>query len=205
MDIQTYSRDAVIPQLALMNAWCTKQLKNFPYLYQPADVQLVNFSDVMYVNDPHALVVVAKNEGKIVGVAAGIPQDSCYLTTYYFSPEIIPQFKNNHYRPEKIWYMGYFLMDSQYTDDEKIIHAIYELFVNHAKKLGKTYLSYVNVLREENHPLRPTNYRYLEPWGQVITDFIDSNVHIVAEWPTLQLDHSVKNEQHKIAFYLKNI
>ncbi len=203
MEINLYQREKITPFLIEMNRWCMRQLKNYPYFYVPPETQLINPSDIMYVNDPDALLVIAKNQEEIISVATGIPLNSSYLTSYYFSPEIIDQFKDAGSDPKKIWYMGYFLLAEKYRDDHALINAIYEKFIAQVLNLNCNYISYVNVPADASHPLKPKNYRYMEPWGDVIQGFEKTPVVTQANWPTLQVDGSVKENEHQIIFMIK--
>lgn len=205
MKISTYTREKIIPFLSSMNSWCVNFLRGYPYLYVPPVEQIINPSDIMYVNDPNALVLIAEEQDMTQSVATGIPLNSAYLLSYYFNPEIINKFKNRGYDPHKIWYMGYFLTTPEYRENGKFIQSIYEKFIKHAVKLGKTQLSYVNVVRAADHPLKPDNFKNPEPWEDMIKDFLDTGVTTKATWPTLQQNNSIKNEEHEIRFYIKNI
>jgi hypothetical protein len=105
--------------------------------------------------------------------------------------------------PANIWYMGYFLVSDDYRDDANFIKAIYQKFLDHAAKLNCRQMSYVNVLtKPEKLSRKPKNYRYMEPWDDVITGFVQTSVSTQATWPTLQPDGLVKDETHEIRFYV---
>lgn len=205
LTILTLSGKALLPWLPAMHEQCAKQLRLFPYLYAPLEEQYISPTDTTYVNSPESLVAIVKNKEDVVGIAAGIPLNSPFLSAHYFSNELLSQFQSQGHDPDKIWYMGYFLMNPEYQEDAQLIHSLYELFADHARALGKTQLCYVDALFSEDHPLKPLNYQHPEPWERLIGGFISSNVNIEASWPTLQSDGSVKEETHPICFYLKDL
>lgn len=205
MEIVSYSQEEVVGRLPLMNSWCSHHLKGYPYLYISPPEQIINPSDIIYVNDPNALVVIATVGSETVGCAAGIPLDSEHLVKYYFSPEIIHKFKNQGFKPDKIWYVGYFLMALEYRQDLKTIETIYEKHRATAKKIGLNQLCYVEVLRPDNDPRKPSSFQPPKPWGNLILGFTETNVKIKSSWFSIQQDGTVKLEENDLMFFIKEI
>lgn len=205
MNIKTYQREEVLPLLPAMHEICVMQLAAFPYLYAPRKDQLVNPSDTIYANEQNARVLVAHKEHKIEGIVTGIPLNSFYLTAHYFSPDLIEKFKEKGFDPDVIWYVGYFLMSSAHRKDTDLVLSLYEKTISFAKKQGKTHISYVDVIREKTHPLKPMTVLHPEPWGDIIDGFKSAGVTVEAAWPHRQPDYSVKEEKVTILFYIKEL
>lgn len=205
MEIVSYSRENVVGRLPLMNSWCSYHLKGYPYLYVTPPEQIINPSDVIYVNDPNALVVIATVGSETVGCAAGIPLSSQHLAQYYFSPKIINQFQEKGFKIDKIWYVGYFLMALDYREDFKTIETIYKKHVAHAKTIGLNQLCYVEVLRPDNEERKPNSFQSPEPWGNLILGFRETNVKMKSSWLSIQQDGTIKLEENDLTFFIKEI
>lgn len=203
--IKTYQREEVLALLPAMHEMCAQQLAAFPYLYAPRKDQLVNPSDTIYANEKDALVMAVHVDGKIEGVATGIPLSSFYLTAHYFSPELIDKFKDKGFDPSTIWYVGYLLLATKLRKDEKLVHSLYEKMSAFAKQQGKTQICYVDVVREKNHPLRPKDYLHPEPWEDIIKGFKSTGITVQASWPHRQVDYTVKEETISILFYMGDL
>src|SRR5579872_1978337 len=108
IQIQTYSRIEVLPLLPLLHQWCVKHLRGFPYYYAPPKEQLIHPFDTVYVNEERSLVVIAKENNEMIGIAVGVSLDSFYLdynVSYVFSSELIDKFKKNGFHPSEILYI----------------------------------------------------------------------------------------------------
>lgn len=66
IEIKSYSRESAISQLSLINRWCLKHYRNYPYLYAADEEPIISPSDLMYVNDPNALVVTARENSNVI-------------------------------------------------------------------------------------------------------------------------------------------
>jgi hypothetical protein len=99
--------------------------------------------------------------------------------------------------------MTYFLVAPQQRDNKELILAIYEKFIAQLKSLGKKYITYIDVIRPNNHPQKPVSYRSPEPWDEIIKGFTKSGVVISATWPTIQVDGNVQDEAHQLEFFIK--
>jgi hypothetical protein len=205
MEIKNYSRESAISQLSLINRWCLEHYRNYPYLYAADEEPIINPSDLMYVNDPNALVVTARENSRAIALATGIPLSSVYLTSYYFSAELLDKFKEKSLNPEEIWYVGYFLTTLEHRNNQTVILAIYDRLVDFAKQLGKKKICYIETVREENHPQKPKNFQSLEPWEKIITGFGKTDITTGFTYPTLQIDGTVKNEENLFIFFIKNL
>jgi len=206
MEIITYSQMGVLPWLPTMHEWCAKRFREYPYLYAPPEDQVISPGDTIYVNERESILIVATKESEVIGIATGISLHSKYLTSCYFTPLVVEKFQEKGFDPSRILYIGYFLLSPEYRDDLKIVNGMYELLAAFAKAAGKKQLSYLDVVRDERHPLKPQNYRPPEPWGYLISGFRDSAVTIQTNtWPTIQADGSILDETPPLQFYIKEI
>src|ERR1700687_4185204 len=85
IQVETYRREEIIPLLPMLNAWADREFAQYPYLLFPSDEQIVCPSDLVFVNSRDAMIAVAKEEDKIVGLAAMISFDAPVVHALYFN------------------------------------------------------------------------------------------------------------------------
>lgn len=204
MQIQTYSREEVLPQLPLLHQWCVKHLGGFPYYYAPPKEQLIHPFDTVYINEEKALVVIAKENNEVIGIASGVSLGSFYLdykVGYVFSPLLMEQFKEKGFQLNEILYIGYFLMSEKHKKNAKAVIEIFDKFIDAAKKWNKKQICYIQVLCDESRIEESP-----EPYGTVIQCFRHSGVVMCnLSWPTLQQDGTFALQNHDMAFHITDI
>jgi hypothetical protein len=204
MQVQTFSREEVLPLLPLLHEWLTKHLLGFPYYYAPPKEQLIHPFDTVYVNEKEALVVIAKQSNEVIGIASGISLGSFYLdykVGNVFSSELIEQFKEKGFQPNEVLYVGYFLMAESHKVNARAVLEIFDQLIAAAKKWGKKQICYIQVLCDESRMKESP-----EPYGTIIPGFRHSDVVMLnLSWPTLQSDGSMQMQNHDMAFYIMDI
>lgn len=204
LQVQMYSCAEVLPLLPLLHQWCAKHLHGFPYYYAPPKKQLIHPFDTVYVNEEQSLVVVAREESEVVGIAVGISLSSFYLdynVSYVFSPKLMDEFKEKGHHPRDVLYIGYFLMAEEHKENREAIFGIFDQLIAKAKEWGKKEVCYIQVLCDESRMKQSP-----EPYGTIIQGFRHSGVELRNHsWPTLQSDGSYCMESHDMAFYVKDI
>lgn len=204
MQVQTFSREEVLPLLPLLHEWLAKHLIGFPYYYAPPKEQLIHPFDSVYVNEKEALVVIAKQSNEAIGIASGISLDSFYLVYNLgnvFPAELIEQFKEKGFQPNEILYVGYFLMAEGHKENTRAVLEIFDQLVAAAKRWGKKQICYIQVLCDESRMKESP-----EPYGTIIPGFRPSGVEMLNQsWPTLQSDGSMQMQSHDMAFYIMDI
>lgn len=205
MQVQTFSREEVLPLLPLLHEWCAKHLIGFPYYYAPPKEQLIHPFDTVYVNEKEALIVIAKQGDEVIGIASGVSLGSFYLNNNVvgnvFSPELIEQFKEKGFQPNEVLYVGYFLMAEKYKENARAVLEIFDQLIATAKKWGKKQICYIQVLCDESRTKESP-----EPYGTIIPGFRHSGVVMLnLSWPTLQSDGSMQMQNHDMAFYIRDL
>ncbi len=204
MQVQTFSREEVLPLLPLLHEWLAKHLNGFPYYYAPPKEQLIHPFDTVYVNEKEALIVIAKQDNEVIGIASGVSLGSFYLdynVGNVFSQELLEQFKENGFQPSEVLYLGYFLMSESHQANARAVLEIFDQLVAAAKKWGKKHICYIQVLCDESR-MRESP----EPYGTVIPGFRHSGVVMRdLSWPTLQSDGSMQMQNHEMAFHIIDI
>ena len=203
LEIRAYQREEVLPLLPLLNTWVAQSFGPFPYLYAPREDQVVNLADFIFLNEKNSLVIVAKKGDEIVAIAGGAVLDSYYLNHNYFDPDFAENMKNKGYDPSQYFYSNYFMVAPEYRHDLAVIQPVYDALADFARSLGKSYLTYMDILHSEARPLFHTLFSSPEPWGTAITGFNPMDLYREQEWPTYQEDGTVADQTHTLQFYSK--
>ena len=127
--------------------------RSFPYLYD---------GDAAYERDylqaylaPGAVLVVAEDEaGRIVGAATGAPMED-------HAEDFAAAFADRAEPLDDIFYCA----ESVLLPDHRgtgIGHAFFDAREDHARSLGRRYAAFCSVIRPDDHPDRPADYRPLD-------------------------------------------
>lgn len=128
--------------------------REFPYLYDGSFEYEKNYLKT-YVNSPESIAVLIFDGDRMVGASTGLPIAD--ETDEFKAP-----FLQNGYHPDRIFYCGESILKQHYRG-----RGIYSVFMrereNHAKQIGRfEKICFCGVVRPENHPLRPDDYRPLD-------------------------------------------
>ncbi len=198
--IEVYKNTEVKKISPQVDGFLYQVLKEYPYLY--VNQKETNYNSI-FEKDPKAFVILAKKHGKVVGALQANPLDSRYFKNQAYSPEkFLEHIKKNGYSLNKILYISTFMLSKDERSNSDLINQMFDKTTDMAKKLGDSQICYMEILEAKNHPLRPNSYVPPEPWGKLGKNIKNMNVESTMSWPTLQADGKVKNESHKMAFYV---
>jgi hypothetical protein len=197
-ELSTYSTQQIEPLLPLLQEWGEREFIHYPYLWVPAKEEIFE-AYALLAREKNSLVAVVRNQGKIIGLAAGVPLDAGELQALF------DEVQGQGFDPSQIFYMSLFLTAPEYRNDERLVELIFDKYVDFIRSIGRTQICYFDDPGRPDHPLKPENPLPIEPWGHVIGGFRRMNVNKQFVWPTLQLDGSVKEEIHQLEFFVKDI
>ena len=127
----------------------------FPYLYD-GDVVYERRYLESYRNNPQAILVVARDSGRIVGASTGTPlvqHDDAFA-----APLV-----DAGYSPEEVFYCAESVLLAAYRG-QGAGHTFFDAREAHARALGARYSVFCTVERADDHPARPADYRDLVPF-----------------------------------------
>ncbi|SMX27636.1 Acetyltransferase (GNAT) family protein [Pelagimonas phthalicica] len=142
--------DAALDDLAQLRI---EVFRAFPYLYD-GDMDYERHYLRSYRNNPHAILVAARDGDKIVGAATGMP-----FVDHADATQIIgalPHAEQTFYCAESVLLPGY--------RGHGIGHRFFDLREEQARKLGLTHCAFCAVIRPEDHALRHKGYASLDPF-----------------------------------------
>lgn len=186
-----------------IDEWVISHSRKFPFLYVKQE-EIIPHN--IFFEDPEAFVLFAEKAGKKIGLFAGIPMNSEYMsaTNYNLFTEM-HRFTKQGFDPEKILYVAVFFIADEERKNHDVVLQLYQQAVHLAKKIGKTQMCYFTTIREEDHPLKPHPYLPPEPWEELPTPIRNMGIDLNFTWPTLQADGSVENQLNSQALYLLDI
>lgn len=130
--------------------------RDWPYLYD---------GDLDYERDylkayqsPGAVVVVAEDQGRIVGASTGAPMRD-HATDFALA------FRDRPESLDAIFYCAESVLLPAYRG-HGLGHAFFDAREAHARNLGARYSAFCSVIRPEDHPDRPGDYRPLNGFWQ---------------------------------------
>lgn len=139
--------DELIPQLGQLRI---AVFHDFPYLYEGS---LEYEQDYLfgYTQNPLSIAFAIFDGPKLVGATMGIPLNSVSKTTRQ-------PFIDRGFNPDEIFYFGESLLLPAYRG-QGLGHLFFDVREKHALENGFKITAFCSVIRPENHPLRPSNYR----------------------------------------------
>lgn len=127
--------------------------RDWPYLYEGSLAYEQAYLQV-YADSDAAIVVGAYDGGRLVGAATGAP-----LAEH--ADDFGAALQARGYDLREIFYCAESVLLAPYRG-QGLGHRFFDLREAHAKALGARYASFCGVMRPEDHPLRPAEYRPLD-------------------------------------------
>ena len=180
----------------IVSRFRVEMFKEFPYLYEGDSSFERNYMQG-YTTDSRAMIAIARVDGVLAGVSTGIPLIS--------SSEVVSDAKNV-FSKEKIdigdyYYYGEVIVLPKYRGlglTTKLYAAQDELI----KSWGFKHVCILTVIRENDHPLKPKDYKCPDMmWGHL--GFFRNKLTTEYHWPTFQADKRVKNVNNVLEFWTK--
>lgn len=148
--LQGAALDAALPDLARLRI---AVFRAFPYLYD-GDLDYEQTYLRSYAENPDAVLVAARDGARIVGVATGMPLLAHDDARRIDGP--LPPLSDIFYCAESVLLPEY--------RGHGIGHSFFDLREAAARAQGFRYTLFCAVIRPGDHPLRPTDYRPLDPF-----------------------------------------
>jgi len=158
-----------IPELAWLRI---SVFREFPYLYDGSEAYEKEYLST-YLRSPLSVFVLALNNESVIGAASGTP-----LTQE--TDEVQKPFIDQGIDPKNVFYFGESVLLKQYRGQ-----GIGKMFMqereNHALKHNFPITAFCGVVRPDDHPRRPSDFRPLDTFwmkygyqkqSKMITEFI---------------------------------
>lgn len=127
--------------------------RDWPYLYD-GDLDYERRYIATYRESPKAVVVGAFDGERLVGAATGTPMED-------HGAEFGAAFTGTGLSLTDIFYCAESVLLPAYRG-RGLGHAFFDAREDHARALGRTHSAFCRVVRPEDHPMRPADYRPLD-------------------------------------------
>lgn len=195
--IKSFKGRDISPHVDAIARFRISGFRSFPYLYEGSPEYEKEYL-ACYEREPDALLVCAYADGVLCGVATSLPL--CSGSDIVAGAESL--FRTHGRRPESFYYYAEIIVDPVMRG-HGIARKIYAVRERHAHSLGLPNLCLAVVQREENHPLRPKTYVSPERiWKR--EGFVRTDMTFTYEWPTIQPDGNVAEENHLMRFWVRD-
>lgn len=171
-----------------------KVFYDYPYLYEGSVDYEKKYLET-YFNCQTSVVIVACHEGKIIGASTALP-------LIYAEESLVTPWTDQGFNPREIFYYGESVLLYEYRG-LGLGKAFFESREAAAKKVPEIkWGSFCAVVRPENHPLRPKNYRSLDTFWTQQGYEMNKNIQGHLTWPDRGEDKATIKEMQ---FWMKRL
>lgn len=191
--LELCSGPAVLPYLPEIARLRITIFKEFPYLYKGAEDSETKYLQA-YAEAPDACMFVVRDGKTIIGAITGIPlsgEPAAFAAPFTAGP----------FRLDTIYYLGEVLFLPDYRG-QGLGSRLLQEFENHVRALRRyQHLAGATIVRPENHPLRPDDYRPID--GLLIRAGLVKypELRVTLPWP--DLDGNVT--ENTMVFWMKEL
>ena len=144
--------DAALEDLAHLRI---RVFADWPYLYD-GEVEYERQYLSGYAWNPTAVLVGAFDGARLVGAATGMALEA-------HKDDFTDALTNRPEPMETVFYCAESVLLPEYRG-QRLGHRFFDLREAHGRDLGRTTSTFCAVIRPEDHPARPTDYRPLDPF-----------------------------------------
>ncbi len=146
--------EALVAALPTVADLRIRVFRAYPYLYDgDADYEARYLA--AYAESPGALVVGAFDGGRLVGAATAAPMED-------HAAAFAAPFAERGHHLEDILYLGESVLLPAYRG-RGVGHAFFDHREAHGRALGRRHAAFCAVVRPHDHPMKPADYRALDP------------------------------------------
>ncbi len=150
---QILSGAAVTAALDDLAALRIRVFGDWPYLYD-GDLAYERDYVASYRDNPDAILVAALSQGQVVGAATGVPMED-------HEEDFAAPFAATGIALTDIFYCAESVLLPQFRG-QGAGHHFFDAREAKARELGRTYAAFCAVMRPQDHPSRPADYRPLD-------------------------------------------
>ena len=153
MEVRVLTGEALLAALPDVARLRIEVFRAWPYLYD-GDLAYEEGYLRPYADSPRAIVVGALDRGRLVGAATGAP-----LVEH--AENFAAAFAGSGLDMSKIFYCAESVLLPEYRG-QGVGHAFFDEREAHARQLGFEICAFCSVVRPDDHPARPAEYRPLD-------------------------------------------
>ncbi len=181
---------AALPDVARLRI---EVFRAWPYLYDGSLDYEERYLQ-SYRESDRAVVVGAFDGDLLVGAATGTPMED-------HADDFAKAFAGTGYDLTDIFYCAESVLLPEYRG-QGIGHAFFDAREAHARALGRRYAAFCGVIRPDDHPARPVDYRPLDAfWRKRGYDKLDG---VLANFPWTDLGDRAQSP-HELQFWIREL
>jgi ribosomal protein S18 acetylase RimI-like enzyme len=146
---------------------------------------------------PNSAVSVAYHNDKPVGFVSG----TSFVDNGDHFTQSIELFEKNGLDPKKFYYIEAIVMPEHRK--KSLAHQLHDLIIEHAQSLGYESSCFVEE-SHENHPLKPADYQSRDD-SYTKAGYTKTSMIMKFPWRTIQPDGSLKDQEHELRYWIKNL
>lgn len=176
-----------------------ESFRGYPYLYEGvAEIDRENEYATWLAKLPQSVLAVAYHDQTPIGFCSG----TSFVDFDEHFKGSIDIFKNGGLKPERYYYIPEIIVVAEHRR-KGVGEKLFQVLEEHARVLGYTALCLVEE-SHESHPFKPADY---EPLDQLLLSkgYIKTPLVIMFDWQTIQPDGSVKNQDHRLEYWTKDL
>ena len=179
---------AIVPELGALRI---AVFRDFPYLYEGSREYERKYLQA-YVAQPLGFCFTVWDKGQLVGATTSLPLS-------HESPEVRQPFTDAGFDASQIDYFGESILLQDYRG-QGIGHRFFDEREKFALENGFTITAFCSVIRAEDHPLKPANYRSNEAFWAKRGYVRHPELTCTMSWPDIG---SAISTPKQLEFYLK--
>lgn len=189
--IETLCGVAIQPYRFDLGALRMDLFKEFPYLYDGGRNEHTraleeNYHET-YSKSKNSRFVIAKDHDKVVGCLTAIPLSE-------EMDELQKPFLEANHDVSRYLYVGEALLLKEYRGKAGLAQTQQKLIEAYAREKGFSFIVFMTVDRPEDHPLKPKDYRDLDPmWRYLGYEKMDDTMKIHIPWIQIDGDEEQMN------------
>ena len=169
----------------------------YPYLYEGNTKEESEYCQ-WFAGLPHSAVAVAYLDGQPVGFVSG----TSFVDFGVHFKESIGLFEENGFDSKKFYYIPEVIIVPEHRK-KGLLENLHDLIEQHAKSIGYKATCLVEE-SHDNHPLKPVAYQsHNGLWLKL--GYSQTQMIITFPWLTIQADGSLKDEMHRLRYWIKNL
>ncbi|MBZ2188724.1 GNAT family N-acetyltransferase [Alcanivorax sp. JB21] len=155
--LRCVSGDAILPWLDALARLRLQVFREWPYLYDGDETYERRYLQT-YADASRSLMVLALNEGRVVGASSGLPMAEA-------EPAFQAPFRARGIDVAQVFYFGESVLDAGFRG-QGLGHRFFDEREAFARQSGYAITTFCAVQRPADHPARPAHYRPLDAFWQ---------------------------------------
>ena len=172
--------------------------KEFPYLYEGTYEDELKYLNE-FVNNPKSIILTVHKENKLIAFVTATAVESGFELTEAIKDLMQKQGLDT----SKYFYISEMMVYPEFRSFE-LQNQLKKDIENYARENSYTMTCFLSVFRENNHPLRPQDYKEISRLWK-FNKYRKTNISVKFEWNTVQKDSEAKLMNNQLDLWEKEL